>query len=331
MRYSLLFILVLTGCVKQKSDVIINWEGGKAVSISVADSVRVYLKGSTYPVIGDFSNGVFTPAVPFQPGNEYVVLSKYDSSSFSIPALEGDTPELLATYPSCDTVPSNLLKIYLQFSEPMQEYRSSGFVQLFDAATGDTIRDAFLDLKPELWNEDGTVLTLWIDPGRIKQDLVPNKELGVVLEQRHSYRLEVAKGWKSKKGVTTSNNYSRRFVTSTRDVTKPNVDDLSVVVRNDTIVVNLKETLDWMLLNQSVSIWSDNHIKRSKTFSEVCERQLLIVPDPVLGRGKYELRFDALLEDLAGNNFNRLFETDVTKGSNNSVNKESYSLPFQVN
>ena len=42
----------------------------------------------------------------------------------------------------------------------------------------------FLDLQPELWNAEGTVLTLWLDPGRIKRDLIPNKELGIPLKAR---------------------------------------------------------------------------------------------------------------------------------------------------
>ena len=45
----------------------------------------------------------------------------------------------------------------------------------------DTIRDAFLDLQPELWNKEGTVLTLWFDPGKDqKRSCSPMKD-----QERH--------------------------------------------------------------------------------------------------------------------------------------------------
>jgi len=213
----------------------------------------------------------------------------------------------------------------------MQEYRSSQFVALVDDISSDTIKDAFLDLKPELWNADGTVLTLWIDPGRVKQDLIPNRQLGTVLHDNHRYRLEVAKGWKSKKGAATTVNYSRKFVTASRDIDKPHIRDWKIRSERDTIVVDTKEILDWSLLNTSVSLWSRDKQLEAKSFSEVCETQLIIIPKKSLEQGIYTLKIEGILEDRAGNNLNRLFETDVTSQSDNVVNKQIYSLTFQVN
>lgn len=330
MRY-LAVLLLLFACSKKKS-VVVNWENGKAISITVSGSVKVYLKDSDYPVAGDLDDGVFVPAVPFQAGQQYVVISQYDTSFFSIPPdASAAVPALMAIYPSCDTVPSNLLKIYLKFSEPMQESRSSRFVALFDDVSNDTIRDAFLDLKPELWNADGTTLTLWIDPGRVKQDLIPNKQLGTVLHDNHRYRLVVAKGWKSRRGVETTSNYSRPFITTSRDVNKPDIRSWTIQPGRDTIIVDTNETLDWSLLSSSVAVWQQDQQLEAKSFSEVCERQLMIVPKKSLERGIYTLKIDAILEDPAGNNLNRLFETDVTGNSDKVVNKDIYALTFKVN
>ena len=337
MRYQAALLVLLISCTQRTRDpVTIIWETDKAVSISVTDSVEVHLKNSQYPVLGELSidgnRYIFTPQIPFQRGETYLVISKTDTLSFTVPPdTTQTTPRLLATYPSCDTVPSNLLKVYLQFSEPMQEYRSSQFVRLFDDVTGDTVTNAFLDLQPELWNDDGTVLTLWIDPGRVKQDLIPNRSLGAVLTNNHGYRLEVSKGWKSKKGSALTDTYSKRFVTSGRDVSKPHIDQWTIEASNDTVVVNVKETLDWMLLLQSISIRTGDQQQESKTFSEVCERQLIIVPVTPLRSGTHTLMIEALLEDPAGNNLNRLFETDVTGQSNKSVSKDIYALTFNVN
>lgn len=213
----------------------------------------------------------------------------------------------------------------------MSEGRSSRFVQLFDDVTGDTINNAFLDLQPELWNADGTVLTLWLDPGRIKQDLIPNKKLGVVMTDNRQYRLVVAKGWRAKNGLALERDYIRRFVTTKRDVMKPDTDSWSVVVKGDTVIVDLKESLDWSLLHGTVSIVHDDRkIPISKSITETCERRLYLILNEKLASGDYSLNVESRLEDLAGNNLNRLFETDVTTNSNNNPPKEVYTHPIHV-
>ena len=61
------------------------------------------------------------------------------------------------------------------FSQPMQEGVSAEHICLVKGEK-DTLKNVFLDLQPELWNHDRTMLTLWLDPGRIKRDLQPNRQ-----------------------------------------------------------------------------------------------------------------------------------------------------------
>ena len=110
--------------------------------------------------------------------------------------------------------------MYFEFSEPMVEGSSLQHLTLI-RNDRDTMRGTFLDLQPELWNSDGTVLTLWLDPGRIKRDLIPNKELGSPLKQGERYTLHVNKSWQSKNGVPLAKNYSKTFVTINRDEESP--------------------------------------------------------------------------------------------------------------
>jgi hypothetical protein len=217
------------------------------------------------------------------------------------------------------------------------EARSSQFVQLFDNITGDTVKNAFLDLQPELWNDDRTVLTLWLDPGRIKQDLIPNKKLGAVMNDNRNYRLQVSKGWRSQKGVPLNSDYTRMFVTTSRDITKPDPKNWSLTVYNDAVFINTKETLDWSLLNSTISIWLGEEEIESKSISKDCERRVTVIPTKPLKPGAYTLLIETRLEDPAGNNFNRLFETDVTSESGIFAPdappfkvKEVYTLPFNV-
>ncbi|MEI9921568.1 MAG: hypothetical protein WDO14_22675 [Bacteroidota bacterium] len=293
----------------------------KATAIILQDTTSIYVEGSSYRVLGKWDHSRFTPAVPFERGQSYHTST---GITFTIPA---DTtlqpPVLVGSFPSCDTVPSNLLKIYLQFSESMSEGCSSRFVQLYNATTGDTIKNAFLDLQPELWNEDGTILTLWLDPGRIKQDLIPNKDLGVVMNEDRKYKLVVAKGWRSKNGLALEKDYNRTYTTSKRDVTRPEIHSWSIGVKGDTVVVDLKESLDWLLLHSAISIPGLS----PKTITESGEKKILFFPVPP---GDYSLNIESRLEDLCGNNINRLFETDVTASTGNNHPKEVYTIPFHV-
>ena len=102
-------------------------------------------------------------------------------------------------FPSTDTVPANLLKMYFQFSEPMKQLRSERFVFLLDER-GDTLREVFQSLHPELWNKQGDRLTLWIDPGRVKRDLIRNQKLGAPFEIGKKYKLIVSNRWQSLSG-----------------------------------------------------------------------------------------------------------------------------------
>lgn len=344
----LLVLLLFVSCARQsKEPITIIWKNEEAVAVSVdrkiASMLFVDVKDTRYHILGNMhiegAKAVFTPVVPFERGRTYEAFSGAQSIAvFTIPpdtALR--TPVLTGSFPSCDTVPSNLLKIYLQFSEPMMEGRSSQFVQLFNNDTGDTVTNAFLDLQPELWNDDRTVLTLWLDPGRIKRDLIPNKKLGVVMNDNHTYRLHVAKGWRSQKGVALNSDYTRMFVTTSRDVTKPDPKNWSLTVYDDAVFLNTKETLDWSLLNSTISIWLDEEEIEAKTISKDCERRVTIIPAKPLKHGAYILMIETRLEDPAGNNFNRLFESDVTNEPGIFAPdvpplkvKEVYTLPFNV-
>jgi hypothetical protein len=332
MRWCFPLFILFCCAPKDQSPAIIIWENEKAIAVSLLKSDSLYVEGSEYPVLGrvrdERSRFVFTPAVPFERGQTYRTSA---GVTFTIPAdTTGRAPELLGSFPSCDTVPSNLLKIYLQFSEPMSEGRSSHHVQLFDAATGDTVKNAFLDLQPELWNEDGTVLTLWLDPGRIKQDLIPNKKLGVVMNEGRKYRLNVAKEWKSKRGLALEKDYSKTFVTSRRDVKKPDITKWQVSFKGDTVIVDLKESLDWSLLHNTISITHGDVVMLPETITETCERRLLIFFGALASGQDYNLNVESRLEDLAGNSLNRLFETDVTTASGNSQTKDVYTLHVHV-
>lgn len=345
---SVILLLIALGVVacgaKETGPVTIHWYDNKAYSISIDRSLfqsediepSLRVSGSAYDILGSFAETPdiirFTPAVPLARGQAYDLFSRDDKIySFIIPVdTTAISPVVAASFPSCDTVPENLLKMYLVFNQPMMEGRAYEHIHLFDLQTGDTIKAAFLDLQPELWSEDQRTLTLWLDPGRIKQDLIPNKELGAVLDKNKRYRLVVSPGWKSKSGLPLSVDYSRELITAGRDSGKPDVTTWNVTAGED-VVVDVHESLDWSLLNSVISVWGGDTRIEGTTNVQPCEKGFRFTPKEPLPPGTYRITIESRLEDLAGNNLTRLFETDVSDKTVASDSKPEHTIAFRVN
>ncbi|HMF70842.1 MAG TPA: hypothetical protein VK616_05185 [Flavitalea sp.] len=313
--------------------VVILWKGNKAHAISVSgalsaddrpDSVReelkVHLKNNEHAILGDYrvtaDNIIFTPVIAFTPGKEYEVY--YQNKllrKFSIPNPDSaNASRLLSVYPSCDTVPENVLKLYLSFSAPMREGEALKHISLLNKQ-GDTLKGIFLDLQPELWNPERNVLTLWFDPGRIKRDLIPNLRLGNPLKKGEVYTLIVSTTWKDVQGLPLRNSYIRKFIVTSRDSISPDPSlwhlQLPLAGSRSPLKINFKESLDYFLLQEVISIVDDKENVVAGAFRVTGKEQgLEFHPAQKWRAGLYRLKTASHLEDLAGNNLERLFEHD---------------------
>src|SRR6478609_3463751 len=241
--HNLLFfvLLLLFACKDSQKDISILWDDNKAKAISIPakmlsgiskDSITAYVKirklhtNDSANILGDyrFDGGIlFEPLIPFQRGADYTVwIGNKHAAQFHIPLNDKHiVAEVMTIYPQLDTLPENLLKIYIQFSQPMREGESLKYVKLLKN-NKDTLPDVFLDLQPELWNDDRTAITIWLDPGRIKRDLQPNLRMGAPLHVHEEYQLVVLKQWQDAEGISMQKNFSKSFVTTIRDSLSPN-------------------------------------------------------------------------------------------------------------
>lgn len=118
----------------------------------------------------------------------------------ALPAPDVTVPSLTGFAPSQAVVPSNTLRLYLQFSEPMARGQLREAVVLF-ANDGTALPAPFLNLEVEMWDPSQTRATLLFDPGRIKQGVGPNIYAGAPLQPGESYRLVVSGRMQSTTGV----------------------------------------------------------------------------------------------------------------------------------
>lgn len=335
---SLIFFVCigLTFCNQVTSkDIGIIWKDSQAVAISVPknyldglefDSLRsafrVSLEGRhKIPILGDaeFEDDrlIFTPVIPFSRGLSYqIFLYDRQIAKIKMPSVNAsNAPSLVAMYPTSDTLPENLLKVYFLFSHPMREGVSLEHICLLNNR-GDTLQNVFLPLQPELWNKERTVLTIWLDPGRIKRDLIPNQEMGNPLLKGETYTLIVTPDWKDTRGLPLSGRYTRQFIVSSRDSLSPDVDqwklNLPTSGTKEPLLVNTNEPLDYFLLNETLEIVDDgrNKISASVVVSDH-ESIVRFIPDKPWKSGRYRLHVASYLEDLAGNNLNKVFDRDI--------------------
>ena len=347
---SLFLFGIVTSCDQSTTPrgVTIVWKDGKAVALAVptsllkdhsAKSLKVQMMNdqSSADILGQIRNNgdtiFFDPLVPFTRGLHYkIVADTTIVGQIEVPLSNSEAPQLLSFYPTSDTVPENLLKVYLRFSQPMEEGHSLSHITVLH--NKDTLKGTFLDLQPELWNNEGTILTLWLDPGRIKRDLIPNKELGAPLKSGENYILVIDGNWRSKAGKPTREGIEKRLVVISRDERSPVSDQwqltLPSAATTEPLVIDFNESLDFSLANESIFV-VDNNSNPIKGIIELSneETQWKFSPEKGWIKGNYFIKIESRLEDMAGNNLNRVFDRDITKRTQN-VEKEFFEKPFVI-
>ena len=313
----------------------------KISSDSIPSLLDVYLSGmeSRTAILGDYQQSddgvIFKPLIPFTPGLTYEISVVGEIiGKIQIPHSDhNNPPELAGIYPSQDTVPENLLKFYIRFSRPMREGQALRYITLLKNGV-DTVHGTFLDLQPELWNKDYTMLTLWLDPGRIKRDLQPNQRLGVPLGRAATYTLIVRSGWPDTRGAAIPGQFRKEFFVSVRDSISPDIKSWALKTpkqnTTDPLVILLNESLDGVLLSDALQVtYSDGTLLKGQLQLKKEESVVELTPESPWRKGSYTLEIEGRLEDLAGNNLNRLFDRDITKDAERPLG-EVYTLTFEV-
>jgi hypothetical protein len=344
LKYSLVFFLLgaIAACKPSISKIELVWKDKRATGITISKSLvndrtklSVSLAGSKAAILGDvIAEGdayIFKPLIPLSRGLTYLIYDdRTQIGGITVPEdLSGKTPQLLATYPINDTLPENALKIYLQFSKPMRTGQALDYVTLLDK-NKDTMRNVFLNLQPELWDTTGKVLTLWLDPGRIKRDLVLNRELGNPLKRSEHYQLIISGKWKDTYGISLGKNEVKKFVTGPRIDESIDVNKWQLTIpkaeTTGTLIVNTGRSLDHFLFIESITVTTADGKSINSTASVLDsdkDRIWKFTPTANWQAGTYKLKVNTRLEDLAGNNLNKVFDRDITRQSKKD---DEYSL-----
>jgi len=260
---------------------------------------------------------VFYPYVPFNLDSPYTLFFKDGFQLFSIPRPEAYAPLTVRTiYPQTQKIPANFLKWYIQFSRPVNASNIYNHIRITDP-TGNNIDRTLLPLLNPLLSEDGTLLTLWVEPGRQKRDLGPNVRLGAVFTEGKKYKL-IVEGLKDQNGVLMKTIFTHSFSITTADRTKPNVQQWNILIpksgTQEPLKIQCAEVLDYGSLQDAIHITTKTGVEISgKLKWNASEKSIYFFSLSNWRKGEYIILFDKLLEDLAGNNLERLFDNEMQK------------------
>jgi hypothetical protein len=308
--------------------------GSEALLVAVADAGESPLFGEHRAVDGEL---VFEPRFPLRPGLEYRI--RYRPAGLQITYLKPAPPpppptRIRALFPSTEEPPENLLKLYLHFTAPMARGEAYRRVRLL-AADGRTVDLPFVEIGEELWNPDGTRITLLFDPGRIKRGLRPREEEGPVLEEGKSFTIEVDAGWPDAAGRPLAEGLRKTIRVRPPDDRQPDPAAWTLSAPRagslDPLRVLLGEPLDAALLERAIEVKDPAGARvPGRVVVDLLETRWSFVPAGPWKAGAHALSVDVLLEDLAGNSVGLPFEVDLFGPVQKRIGTRHVTRPFEI-
>ena len=289
----------------------------------------------------------FVPQFPLDAGRRYQVrfdggqVAGWDGGSPAVveatvgrPAEATEPSTVVArVYPSGDTVPANMLRMYIEFSAPMGRPSGVEFIHLLDH-DGREIPGAVLPLDYEFWTPDHTRFTVFFDPGRVKKGILPNQQMGRPLEAGRTVTLVVDEAWRDAQGRPLKQGYRRQFSVGPPDE-KP-LDTASWRVQppapgsRAAVAATFPKGLDRGLLLRALNVTHDGKAVEGDIAIDQGETRWTLTPKEPWRAGAYQLVALDILEDVAGNQIGRAFEVDNFDTVDKSPNPQTIAIPFTV-
>lgn len=260
----------------------------------------------------------FSPLFPLDKHTSYLLTINEPSISFKHlirgEAVPRVSPVVTHFYPSRDSLPENLLRMYIQFSQPMKTTGNLEHIKIIDEE-GEEVTNAIFNNVHELWNANQTQLTLILDPARVKTGLDAHKHFGRALRTGHSYTLVVA-GLEDVYGVVQDRTFRKVIHVIADDREAPSIDrwtlDIPVAQSHSPLIVRFPDMIDHLsLLSRLTLTTNDETSVPGEVTVNKDETAWIFTPETPWKKGTYVLQVNARLEDPAGNNLNGLFDHET--------------------
>jgi hypothetical protein len=321
-----------------------GWQSVLRVTAGDQPAADVPAVIGTYAVKDDAVT--FTPRFPFVPGAKYQVA--FDPRTIARdgepvteivglpPVATEPSTVVTAIYPAADVVPENLLRVYVEFSAPMGNAPGRDFVTLVDRTGGkhEVVEGAFLPVEAEFWSPDHKRYTLILDPGRVKEGILPNRQRGRPLRAGRQYAFEVSPMWTDANRLPLKTGYTHTFRAGPAQKNAIKLSDWKVgeprAGSSDPLAVNFTLPVDHSIIIRALTVETKNgSIVAGKATLNADATEWRFTPDKAWQAGDYTLVAQSYLEDPQGNQIDHPFEVIVDRTRDESI-PESYKIPLTV-
>ncbi|HWF10736.1 MAG TPA: hypothetical protein VG297_19850 [Bryobacteraceae bacterium] len=291
------------------------------------------------PVAGTYSAEsnalIFRPSFPIAPGVHYRAIFRSQAGGAPIEkTFDGPARDLTPTtrvehvYPSADVLPSNQLRIYIYFSQPMSRNEAGQRIHMLDEH-GKALPGVFLPGE-ELWSPDFRRLTMTLDPGRIKRGLTSNEAMGPPITEGKRYILVIDRDWLDAHGVRMTEGFRKPFRggPSQRNPPDPKQWKISAPKAGtvEALTVDFPAPMNYPLLQRMLQV---DGVAGAAGIDKQ-ETEWRFIPKDPWKPGDHRLTVDTGLEDLAGNHIGQAFDLDVFKRVTEHIAAKTMSIPFTV-
>jgi len=308
----------------------LNFERGKK---TLAVFMVTHGVVSTIPLIGNYSvqknKLIFVPQFNLGRNLEFEV-QYYENGDtlkkrFTTPKLpEPAIPlsQVNEVFPRTDKIPSNILLFYIEFSKPMTD-------EILAYKNVKILNDEGTEMEMVWRNKsywvNGKILVMMVHPGRVKRGLKSFSELEELFTVGKEYTFLVTSGIKDEYERPILKEYRKKFTITDDDREMPKIKFESfttpVVDSRQPLQIKFSEGMDYVSVLTGLKIFTasggtlvEGEIKytdKDSVWNFIPKNNWKIMP--------YEVHFEKVLSDFAGNHIHRLFEikdlNDLNEGS----------------
>jgi hypothetical protein len=208
------------------------------------------------------------------------------------------------------------------------------YIHLLDES-GSEVTMPFLVLDHGLWDPAHQRFTVLFDPGRIKRGIKANLEQGPPLKTGRKYELVIDAAWPDATGRPLANSFRKVFKVGPADRRSPDYKKWRVLAplrgTRSPVSLRLEKSLDAALLKRMIVVCDSSGERIEGTIETAgAETEWSFIPTRPWRPGRFEIRINPALEDLAGNNLVRVFDTDLDEVNPHKQHLKFVRLEFSV-
>jgi hypothetical protein len=355
-RLAAIAVILVMGMTAAAQSPSIQFEGGvfKVInskplaepSAGWASVLSVYAgAGDVPPMLGTYrvEQGALTfhPAFPIAAGVRYRAVLRLPGIAPIEKSFDGPPKEtipqakVVQIYPSGDVLPSNQLRLYIYFSNPMSRGVAAQYIHVLDE-NGKVLQgpESVFLRSQELWDPSFQRLTMTFDPGRIKRGLTSNQTIGPPIMDGKRYTLVIDREWPDARGVAMVDGFRKSFRGGPAQRTPPNPKQWRITApkagTSEPLVVVFPTPMNYPLMQRMMVVSGPRGNVTGTVNVAGAETEWRFTPPSAWGAGEYRLLVNVGLEDLAGNHIGQPFDIDTFERVTEHISTQTVSLPFQV-